>query len=145
MARQPLLTQAEQQRLTAHAPPHPMRFHYRSTAADLAEEAAGLMPPRSQAYAVLLCHAARFTSSSEPERTQRLYRTYVKNGAAAVSMNFGHECPEPDFERARAQQPKLTLPWQGLRRRTLAALGGGLLLPVALGATLFLRRKRKPA
>jgi hypothetical protein len=148
MAELPLVSAAEQQRMTAHAPPYAMRYHYRSTAADLAEEAANLVPRRSQAYAVLLCHAARFTASSEPGRVPRLWQTYVKNGAMLRGeewMSFGYECPEPDFERARAQQPKLTLPWQGMRRRTLAAMGGGLLLPVALGATLLLRRKRKPA
>ncbi|NMO14181.1 hypothetical protein HPC49_19330 [Pyxidicoccus fallax] len=144
MAELPLTSPEEQQRLTAHAPPHPLRYHYRSTAADLAEQAAALVPPRSQAYAALLCHAARFTAYSEPERSQRLWSTYVKNGAllAGEGMVFGQQCPEPDFERARAQQPKLSLPWKGLRRRTLAALGGGLLLPVALGAALLLRRKR---
>ena len=149
LAKLPLVSAAEQQRLAAHAPPNPTRFHYRVTAADLAEQAAALVPPRSQAYAALLCHAARFTAHRDEERTQRLWRTYVKNGALLTAewdrMAFGQECPEPDFERARAQQPKLALPWKGMRRRTLAALGGGLLLPMALGATLFLRRKRKPA
>ncbi|MCY1021030.1 hypothetical protein [Pyxidicoccus sp. MSG2] len=148
MAELPLVTEAEQQRLKAHAPPHAVRFHYRSTAADLAEQAAELLPKRSQAYAVLLCRAARYTASTEPERVQRLWRTYVKNGANLKDgewMTFGQECPEPDFERARAQQPKLTFNWKGLRRRTLAALGGGVLVPVALGAALLRRRKRKPA
>lgn len=148
LAKQPLASAAEQQRLAAHAPPNVTRFHYRATAADLAEQAAALMPPRSQAYAALLCKAARFTEPRDDERTQRLWRTYVKNGALLLgdgdAMLFGQSCPEPDFERARAQQPKLALPWKGMRRRTLAALGGGLLLPMALGATLFLRRKRKP-
>ncbi|MBZ4416896.1 hypothetical protein [Myxococcus sp. RHSTA-1-4] len=147
MAELPLVSASEQQRLTAHAPPHAFRFHYRSTAADLAEQAAALVPPRSQAYAVLLCHAARFTASNEPERGKRLWRMYVKNGAlrAGEDMLFGQECPEPDFERARAQQPKLSLPWKGMRRRTLAVMGGGLLLPVALGAAFILRRKRRSA
>ncbi len=148
MAELPLVTEAEQQRLKAHAPPHAVRFHYRSTAADLAEQAAELLPKRSQAYAVLLCRAARYTASTEPERVQRLWRTYVKNGANLKDgewMSFGQECPEPDFERARAQQPKLSFNWKGLRRRTLAALGGGVLVPVALGAALLRRRKRKPA
>jgi hypothetical protein len=148
MAELPLVTEAEQQRLKAHAPPYAVRFHYRSTAADLAEQAAELLPKRSQAYAVLLCRAARYTASTEPERGRRLWRTYLKNGANLRDgewMSFGHECPEPDFERARAQQPKLTFNWKGLRRRTLAALGGGVLVPVALGAALLRRRKRKPA
>ncbi|MFP2908713.1 hypothetical protein ACLESD_27420, partial [Pyxidicoccus sp. 3LFB2] len=149
MAELPLVSTAEQQRMTAHAPPYAMRYHYRSTAADLAEEAANLLPKRSRAYAILLCHAARFTASSEPTRPPRLYQAYVKNGPRLRDegdqwISFVFPCPEPDFEQARAMQPKFSLPWKGMRRRTLAALGGGLLLPVALGATLFLRRKRKP-
>ncbi|QSQ24158.1 hypothetical protein JY651_04075 [Pyxidicoccus parkwayensis] len=146
MAELPLISDAEQQRKKAHAPPHEVRFHYRSTAADLAEQAAELVPKRSQAYVMLLCHAARFTSSNEPERGPRLWRTYVKNGALLPyedPMIFGQVCPEPDFERARAQQSKVSFNWKGLRRRTLAALGGGALVPVLLGAALMRRRKRK--
>ncbi len=136
----PLTTDAERQRLTAHAPPHTVRFHYRSTAADLAEEAAAQVPPRSQAYAALLCHAARFSSYSDPERVQHLWRTYVQKGAI-VAMTFGQSCPEPDFERLRNQ--KLALPWKTWRLRTLATVGGGLLLLPVMGAALFLRRKRR--
>jgi hypothetical protein len=55
-------------------------------------------------------------------------------------MSFGQSCPEPDFERLRNQ--KLALPWKGWRLRTLAMVGGGLLLPI-LGGVLFLRRKRR--
>jgi hypothetical protein len=136
----PLATDAERQRLTAHAPPYTMRFHYRFTAAALAEEAAALVPPRSHAYATLLCHAARF-SSDEPARVQRLWFTYVKNGAAIPGMTFGQSCPEPDFERLRNQ--KLAMPWKAWRLRTLATVGGGLLLLPVMGAALFFRRKRR--
>ncbi len=131
----PLIVDAEQQRLTAHAPPHTERFHYRATAGALAEEAAALVPPRSQAYATLLCHAARFDGRYEPR-----WRTYVKKGAYIPGMTFGQSCPEPDFERLRNQ--KLAMPWKGWRLRTLAMVGGGLLLPI-LGGVLFLRRKRR--
>lgn len=130
---------AERQRLTAHAPPHAVRFHYRSTAADLLEEAATLVPPRSQAYAALLCHAARFLPG-DPERVQRLWHTYVQNGAS-IGMIFGQSCPEPDFERLRAQ--KLAMPWESWRLRTLATVGGGILLLPIMGAALFFRRKRR--
>jgi hypothetical protein len=138
----PLTTDTERQRLAAHAAPHALRFHYRSTAADLAEQAAALMPPRSQAYAALLCHAARFTASSEPERGKRLWSTYVQRGALLLEdrMSFGQECPEPDFERVRQQQ--LSRPWGAMRLEFLAAVGGGLLLPAMLGTTLLLRRRR---
>ncbi len=135
----PLTSEAERQRLAAHAPPHRVRFHYRATAADLAEEAAALVHPRSHAYAALLCHAARF-SSGDPERVQSLWRTYVKNGAS-IAMLFGQSCPEPDFERLRNQ--KLSMPWKTWRLRTLATVGGGVLLLPVMGAALFLRRKRR--
>ncbi|WNG37311.1 hypothetical protein F0U61_29290 [Archangium violaceum] len=136
----PVTTEAEKVRFTTHAPPHPLRFHYRSTAADLAEKAAELVPPRSQAYAALLCHAARFVSSTDPERVQRLWRTYVKRGADIPGMQFGQSCPEPDFDRVRNQ--KLTLQWPARRLGTLAMVGGGMLLPVA-GAIFFVRRRRR--
>ncbi|WP_395833658.1 hypothetical protein [Cystobacter fuscus] len=137
----PLITPAERGRLDAHVPPHLTRFHYRSTAADLAEQAAALVSERSQAYAALLCHAARFTSRTEPERGQRLWWTYVRKGALSLEHpipSFGQECPEPDFERLRDRG--LSLPWENPRPHTLAAVGG-FLLPM-LGVVLLRRRKR---
>lgn len=140
----PLTTDAERERMTAHAPPHAQRFHYRSTAADLAEKAANLVHPRSQAYAALLCHAARFASRTEPERVQRLWRAYVQRGALAANvMVFGQSCPEPDFERLRHQ--KLTMPWRTWRLRTVAAAAGGMLLLPVAGAVFLVRRKRRDA
>jgi len=131
----------EGERTAAHSVPPPRRrFHYRYTAADLAEQAAALVPPRSQAHAALLCHSARFIASRDPERVQRLYRAYVQRGAASVSMDFGQSCPAPDFDRVRQQQ--LSRPWEALRRNPLAAVGGGLLLPAMVGTTLLLRRRR---
>ena len=136
-----LNSEAERERLTANAPPHTVRFHYRSTAADLAEKAAELVPPRSQAYAALLCHAARFVSRIDPDRVQRLWSTYVQKGALLSDpMMFGESCPEPDFERLRNQ--KLAMPWRTWRLRTVATVGGFLLLPL-VGAVVFVRRKRR--
>ncbi|WP_257446314.1 hypothetical protein [Archangium lipolyticum] len=138
----PLTTQAEQERLAAHGPPHSPRFHYRSTAADLAEQAAEQLHPRSQAYAMLLCHAARFASSTEPERVQRLWRTYVQKGALIEGYwSFGQSCPEPDFERLRNQ--KVAPPWKAWRLRTVVTVGGGIMLLPLAGAVLLVRRKRK--
>ncbi|AKJ04199.1 hypothetical protein [Archangium gephyra] len=138
----PLNSEAERARLAANAPPHTLRFHYRSTAAELAEKAAARVPPRSQAYAALLCHAARFVSSTEPERFQRLWSTYVKNGALiSDAMVFGQSCPEPDFERLRNQ--KIAMPWRTWRLRTLATVGAGFLLLPMLGAVVLVRRKRR--
>lgn len=133
---------AEQARLNAHAPQHAVRYQYRATAADLAEKAAALVPTRSQAYAALLCHAARYTSRFEPERSQAFWDTYVKKGALLHEpMVFGQSCPEPDFERLR--QAQLALPKRP-RLRTLATVGGGLLLPV-VGFVLMRRRRKESA
>jgi hypothetical protein len=90
-----------------------------------------------------MCHAARFVSHADPERFQRIWRTYVKQGAYVpeVSVFFGERCPEPDFERLRNQ--KLAMPWRGWRMRTLATVGGGMLLLPVVGAVFFVRRKRK--
>ncbi len=131
----------EARRTAAHSVPNPRRYHYRATAADLAEQAAALVPPRSQAYAALLCHAARFVWATDRERVQRLYRTYVQRGASSVDMDFGQSCPEPDFDRVRQQQ--LSRPWEAVRSNALAAVGGGLLLPAMVGTTLLLRRRRR--
>jgi hypothetical protein len=139
-----LMSPAERERLKASGPAHPTRFHYRATAADLAEKAATLVPPRSQAYAALLCHAARFIHSREPERAERLWDTYVKNGAWIPSLPdswFAESCPEPDFERAHGQ---LTFSWPRPGSGTLATLGGGLLMPL-VGLAVLRRRRRERA
>ena len=143
MSRLPLLGTLEQQRAESHAPPHPWRFHYRSTAADLAQRGASLLPPRSQAYAMMLCHAARFASRTEPDRRHRLWQTYLKTGARIDEpwWSFGESCLEPDFERVRAQQEQSNL---GKRRR-LMLLGGALFIPLMLGAAFYMRHRRKVA
>ncbi|MFY0567829.1 hypothetical protein ACN28E_28920 [Archangium lansingense] len=137
-----LTSEAERARLSANAPPHTVRFHYRTTASELAEKAAALVHPRSQAYAALLCHSSRFVLNTDPERVQRLWSTYVKNGALISDpMQFGQSCPEPDFERLRNQ--KLAMPWKNWRLRTVATVGGGFLLLPLMGAAVFMRRKRQ--
>ncbi|MDY7229597.1 hypothetical protein [Hyalangium rubrum] len=138
-----LTTQEEAQRYIAHAPAHPVRFQYRSTAADLAEEAAALVPPRSQAYAALLCQAARFSSRSEPERTARLWKTYIQKGALLQeAWAFGQQCPEPDFARLAGWQESRPARKQHWRKRTLAVVTGVVLLPVVAVGFLLLRRRR---
>ncbi|ATB37246.1 hypothetical protein CYFUS_002667 [Cystobacter fuscus] len=86
---------------------------------------------------------ARFVWETEPERVQRLWHTYVKRGAFVPEMSrFGQSCPEPDFERLR--HPKSSAPVRTWRLRTLAMVGGGILLPLA-GAFFFVRRRRRQA
>jgi hypothetical protein len=139
---QELLTDLERDRMKKTAPPHNTRFHYRQTAADLAEQAANLLPPRSQAYAMVLCHAARFVVSTDLPRMQSLYRTYVKNGAlAAGTYDFGHECPEPDFDRAAKQIHGGWLDsFPPMRNRSWVGSAGALALAGCL--LLLLRRVR---
>jgi hypothetical protein len=93
-----LVTPLEAARVRASAPAIDQRFSYRFVASKLAEEAAGLVPPRSQAYAASLCWAARY-ADRDRARTDELYVMYVRNGAAGFEI--GANCEEPDFARAR--------------------------------------------
>lgn len=141
----PLLGDPEKQRAASHAPPHDIRFHYRITASVLAQRGAELLPPRSQAYAMMLCQAARY-AADDPERFQALYRMYVKNGTANIEepWSFGQQCHPPAFERAlsmKSAQSKRA----PFRRRHLLMLVGGMLIPIAAGAAFYLRRKRPPS
>jgi cellulose synthase operon protein C len=52
-----LVTEGERQRFKASAPKPNFRYHYRFVGADEAIRAADLLPPRSQAFAAVLCHA----------------------------------------------------------------------------------------
>lgn len=133
-------SQAERERVRAHQPPSPLRFHYRQTASRLAEEAAQHVPPRSQAYAALLCQAARYASRTDPERVQALWKTYVKTGAYIPGgWSFGQSCPAPDFKRAR-EAASFHVPWKQLRRRTIAEVAAGVGLLV--GLAWWARRRR---
>jgi hypothetical protein len=131
----------ERARLKASAPPHAVRFHYRSTAADLEEQAAALLPPRSQAYAALLCHAGRFVRHTEPERFTRLWQQYVQRGAfLREPWEFGVQCPEPAFARAGAMlQAERGRLW---RKRLLVAAPVSMLLG-ALGYLTWRRRRSR--
>jgi hypothetical protein len=95
-----LVSPLEATRVTASAPELDQRFSYRYVASRLAETAANLVPPRSQAYAETLCWAALF-ARRDRSRVADLYSTYVRNGAYGFSSEFGESCEEPDFHRAR--------------------------------------------
>ena len=78
------------------------RFHYRGQAALIAAKAADDLPPKSQAYAAVLCRAASWTTERQPEVARALYKRYVKTGAAFPwASHFGSDCPAPDFKRLR--------------------------------------------
>ncbi|MFN0249150.1 MAG: hypothetical protein ACKV2T_19860 [Kofleriaceae bacterium] len=93
-----LVTPLEAARVIESAPEVDQRFSYRYVASKLAEEAAGLVPPRSQAYAATLCWAAKY-ASRDRARTDALQAMYARNGAAGFEI--GANCEQPDFARAR--------------------------------------------
>jgi len=97
----------EPARFAASAAHPDTRYHYRYVAANLAERAATLVPARSQAYAAMMCHSARWMIDTDTASANRIYRRYLRNGArVSWGRDFGRKCPEPDFAAAR------WLPWK---------------------------------
>lgn len=128
----------EVRRFLASQPASPRRYHYRHLAADLAEAAADRLPHRSQAYAMALCQAATYVHTTDAEREQGLWRRYVRTGPAAVSMDFGIDCPAPDFARARRYLPRHHTPWPAVVGGAIGGLG-----LIALAVALWRRRQRR--
>src|SRR6202042_1639090 len=97
------ITDGEKQRFEASAAIPDQRFHYRYIAVDQVEQAADLLPPRSQAFAAVLCAATGWmldTHGAE-EQVQNLYARYGQEGPYVPwAENFGRDCPEPDFDDA---------------------------------------------
>jgi hypothetical protein len=78
------------------------RFHYRAVAAELANQAADLLPARSQAFAASLCQASSWLIDTDSAAAQRYYQRYIEQGALVPwAANFARNCPEPDFAGAR--------------------------------------------
>ena len=87
------------------------RFHYRHLAASHAVAAADLVPPRSQAFAALLCRATAYVIHRSPEAGAKIYRRYLDEGAFVPwgsafgrGDSYGSACPAPDFAKVAAQQ-----------------------------------------
>ncbi len=142
----PLVTEGERQRYAASEAQPYKRFHYRDVAADYAMKAADALPPRSQAFAAVLCQGVNFVYYDQ-ERASQLYRRYIKEGAAVpFSEDFGQNCVEPDFAAAArfpyVQAWRQGRHWVGQHR----AASAGLLLAVVLAAGLGVARwrRRKP-
>lgn len=80
-------------RVLASAPTPNLRFHYRYVAADLAWEAAQLLPDNSLELATLLNEAGGWLKARDPKAADRFYKALVKR------------CPDTDLGRAaRAQR-----------------------------------------
>lgn len=89
-------------RVTASAITPDARYHYRYLASNLAEQAAALVPARSQAYAAMMCSATGWMLDTDAASAQRIYHRYLRNGAyVAWGTRFGRSCPVPDFDTAR--------------------------------------------
>ncbi len=67
----------EQKRLVQHSEPR-KRFHYKYFAADLAWEAAELMPNESEQTARVLCEAGWWLADRDPKAADRFYKAMVR-------------------------------------------------------------------
>jgi hypothetical protein len=144
----------ETARVASSAPPVDRRFHYRFVASRLAEQAADLLPERSQAYAESLCWAARYVEYSDQARFHTLYDRYVRTGAYGFGPAFGQDCEAPDFERARTfwddhAPPSRWQIWRGRIERRPWLWLGPLAVLALLGSIVARRRiddlRRHPA
>lgn len=131
-------TDGERTRVSASRAQPLSRFHYRQVAAEHARAAADLLPPRSQAFAAVLCSATRWLIDREPEPAAALYRRYLNEGAwVAWGASFGRECPAPDFDKVARERNA-----QWVKRGTRVGLW---MLPVllAFGLLVVVRRRRR--
>ena len=167
--KQAYVTDGERQRYAASVAKPDYRFHYRYIAADEASQAADLLPPRSQAFAAVLCKATGWMLQGPPDyddnyqgygapapkgmperlrRANTYYERYVKQGAyVGWAGNFGRDCEEPDFDRARALQrsQQMRAVKHAVRRWFPLELGVFVLAVAGFVAWLVRRRRGKAA
>ena len=121
------------------------RFHYRYNAVDLASKSADLLPPRTQAFAAVLCHATAWLIDRDPPVAEKLYLRYLKQGPYVPwGADFGRACPEPDFAAAEARVQAERVAWWKRTIRHSAPYVLGIVVLLALGVW-WLRRKRAAA
>lgn len=152
---QAFVTAEERQRFAQSGAQPDMRFHYRFLAADQAVAAANFLPPRSQAFAAVLCNAtgwmlrSRGRWQNEDDRAGKnkardIYQLYVHQGALVPWANhFGRSCPAPDFNAAIGSMRQQWIQQSRIfiRRHWEWFAGGGFILGLA-GFALKRRRVR---
>jgi cellulose synthase operon protein C len=124
------------------------RLHYRYRAVDLANQAADVVPARSQAFAAMLCEATSWVNYRDPAAGGVVYRRYLKQGPYVPwGAAFGtYECPQPNFAGAQAMVDAQL--WQARKRmikRALPFVIGGSLLLLGLGVGLWWRKRNANA
>ncbi|MDR9861293.1 hypothetical protein [Pseudomonas baetica] len=140
----PLVSEAEVQRQKASQAQPDQRYHYRFVATALANRAADNLPHTSQAFAAVLCSAAGWNSSLEDQSA--LYQRYVKEGPYVPwAVDFGNQCPYPDFENAdkRYVTQVTDAVRASLRPYKWLVQIGAIVLAVGAALLLINRRQRK--
>ncbi|MGN8274880.1 tetratricopeptide repeat protein [Pseudomonas sp. SMN5] len=140
----PLVAEGEVQRQQASAAQPDVRYHYRFVATALAGKAADYLPHTSQAFAAVLCKAVGYNSSLEEQSA--LYQRYVDEGPYVTwAGDFGHQCQEPDFQKADKRYVTQALePIRSTLRPYKVWLEfAGVVLVVAVALGLISRRRRK--
>ncbi|MFL9868160.1 hypothetical protein PQR67_28620 [Paraburkholderia fungorum] len=143
----PFVTADEKHRYAASESKPLTRFHYRDIAADYIGKAADGLPPRSQAFAAVLCRGTDWMRNDDPSRALGFYQRYVKEGAYVdFGGPFGTLCPKPDFRAAATFT--YTQAWRDVKRdagrdRKRVALIGLLIAAGAIGVGVWRYRKVK--
>jgi hypothetical protein len=141
----PLVSEAEVQRQAASEAKPDQRYHYRFVATALAGRAADNLPHTSQAFAAVLCNAAGWNSSLEDQSA--LYQRYIKEGPFVPwAVDFGNQCPYPDFENAdKRYVTQVTDAVRSSLRPYKWPVQIGAVVLVAAAALLFISRRQRKA
>lgn len=140
------LSDKEQQRIDASQAIPDKRFHYRYTAAQLADKATDFVPHNSQAYAALLCQATGWILYRDHELASRYYKKYVANGPFVPwAEHFGLQCETPDFDSAvKRQRANSIAKWNAIYHKLKKPVAFSFaVIATLLGAYAWRRRKRK--
>ncbi len=135
------VTAEERKRFLASRPKPNRRYHYRYIAVDEVNRAADQLPPRTQAFAAVLCAGTGWMMETPGEnaRVKALYHRYVKQGPYVPwAKTFGRNCAKPDFASAvyyeRVAPLRAARHFAGRHKPVVLGIGGVLLALIALAA-----------